>query len=429
MAHNPLLSANAVSLSLSAPRVPSDGTVQRDLLVGRTTPSGLEDRLRKFDGLDHEDSARLELLYKSLVKAVRTNTFPHLRKSPPDALIRWLAIHAVPLSFQHRCRDGGGSRIFIDLLTILFTAPPLAAIYPTKFYQFLQLGVGSSMTSIRVGPHWRQHVELFLPSQERSSRRLIFFLHGGAWGSGFAWMYRLVVVPFLEMGWAVALPNYRTYPDGMVQDQIHDVELAASELQKKHGPFEKVLLMGHSSAAHTALLMLVQRLVAPAAAPTLHFDAFLGLSGPYKIADHFAFEASRGLEEFSPMKPVCGSSPAAFRHSSPCLRLLDESGKSNQQNPSWRVPPITLMHGMDDSTVPFTATCDAARLLRSLGVGSVEEVYLPGVGHQDVPIQMMLGGVCQEFVVDWVRRQANDDGGSSASNVRKQTKFFVHSKL
>ena len=105
----------------------------------------------------------------------------------------------------------------------------------------------------------------------------MFFVHGGAWGSGQPWMYRLVAAPFLKMNMAVAVVGYRTYPDGNAQDQVDDLEQAARSVYAKYGDYcvnsggddkeEKkdendwlgVVLMGHSSGAHIALLMMVQR--------------------------------------------------------------------------------------------------------------------------------------------------------------------------
>lgn len=426
---NPLLHRNYISLSLSAPRVPSYGSLHRDLYAGRRNPNAILPASTSSTHTDEEQ--QLRLLHQSLTKTLKKNIFPYLRKDHPEPLVRWIA-NSIPVAWHHHLRDNGGSRAFIDALTILCTAPPLAAVYPSALYKFIRLSCSAACVPHSVGPHWRQHVELYTPEAGNpTQQRLIFFVHGGAWGSGFAWMYRLVVLPFLQLGYSVALPNYRTYPDGNVDDHIQDLELAAAAVQKRC-KFEKVLLIGHSSAAHTALLLLVKRLLRGNDGKTkendasLTFHAFLGLSGPYSIIDHFAFEASRGLEELSPMKPVCGFTRDKFRENSPCLHLLAALAKTSETNPCWSSPPITLMHGMNDSTVPFTATCDAARQLRAMGVETVEETYLPGVGHQDVPIQLMLGGVCRDYILDWVRRQTED---GPTNRVNSTSRFFVNSKL
>jgi hypothetical protein len=73
---------------------------------------------------------------------------------------------------------------------------------------------------------------------------------------------------------------------------------------------------------------------------------------------------------------------------------------------------MLLLHGMDDTTVPFTSTADCARQLRSAGLvsnhdnltdSSLDEVYLTGVGHQDTIVQVMMGhGPTSDIVKQWM---------------------------
>lgn len=89
--------------------------------------------------------------------------------------------------------------------------------------------------------------------------------HGGAWGSGQAWQYRLVAQPFLDQGMAVAVVGYRTFPDGDMNDQVKDLEMAAQELTQQYPDLCTkqtelgVCLLGHSSGAHIAMSMLSNR--------------------------------------------------------------------------------------------------------------------------------------------------------------------------
>ena len=128
---------------------------------------------------------------------------------------------------------------------------------------------------------------------------MIFFVHGGAWGSGQPWFYRLIAIPFLELGFAVAIIGYRVYPlcgvppsnsnnnnnssssnrdRGGILTQVDDLELAFCKLVKEypewccnipnqnnnkeeyhHLPHLGTIVMGHSSGAHISLLWLVER--------------------------------------------------------------------------------------------------------------------------------------------------------------------------
>lgn len=65
---------------------------------------------------------------------------------------------------------------------------------------------------------------------------------------------------------------------------------------------------------------------------------FVGIGGPYHIADHYVHESSRGVENLSAMKPAMGGIPN-FAHHSPTA-LLDEA----ELQPG-ALPPTYLLHG------------------------------------------------------------------------------------
>ena len=79
-------------------------------------------------------------------------------------------------------------------------------------------------------------------------------------------MYRLAATPFLEANMAVAIVGYRTYPDGNVQNQVDDLELASTFIATRYPHLSKrpdfvdknewigVSLVGHSSGTHIAML-------------------------------------------------------------------------------------------------------------------------------------------------------------------------------
>jgi len=106
------------------------------------------------------------------------------------------------------------------------------------------------------------------------------------------------------------------------------------------------------------------------------------LSGVYDISHHFDYEAGRGVEELSPMKPACGYTRNAFDHFSPALKLqtllsrriageyMHQQGKTiNVDEIIFKLMPDMLLvhvgvenafHGVENAIVPFTGP-DAKR--------------------------------------------------------------------
>lgn len=184
---------------------------------------------------------------------------------------------------------------------------------------------------------------------------------------------------------------------------------------------ERVTICGHSSGAHIAMLLIVHRIegmmtslqdisanVVVSSAKANHlfgFDSYVGISGPYDISHHFDYEAARGVEEFSPMKPVCGNTREAFRENSPALRLQAVLAKVKECEERYVLPfapKFAFVHGIDDGTVPFTATAEAARIVRSCGLTECFEIYVAESDHQDTVVQLMLGGRTRNAVIDWL---------------------------
>jgi acetyl esterase/lipase len=455
-----------------------------------------------------------------LLAAVRRNRpHPHMAAtssmSAGDAATRYIrasSSHLWSIDSMNRFRDSGWFRSVVDGLVAVTAAPILALSSSPSITILPFLRLTAQRQILRYGTaHERQYLEVWEKSaspplspsspslstaadptttasstnssrrrkQRRRRPRWIVFIHGGAWGSGQAWMYRLVAAPFLADGSydGVAIGSYRVYPDGSIDEQVDDVHAMLRRLilhynnnsssssstttttkQQQHQPTTtqkkkkmNITLVGHSSGAHVALLWLVrQRLGCSNDDKTTTttsddslfqcVDSFVGLSGPYDIADHFDYEAGRGVEELSPMKPVNGYTRSAFRHNSPAPWLHRAVGQrdalgwttttttttttthQDEDHNNNHLPKIVLMHGVEDDTVPFTATAEAARILNACGI-SVEQVYLPKTGHQDIPVQLMVGGRARDVVLEWIGAldDNDDDDDDAAWNDDKTT--------
>jgi acetyl esterase/lipase len=372
----------------------------------------------------------LQTLHKAHINCPTRLPHPHLPPKTDAALTRFLGTRLVPTAWCSYLRDSGAFRSMVDGI-VTATVPSLAIASPSAAVNFLKLS--SECLRFRYGQHPRHTVDVFLPKDTSPPKGLVFFVHGGAWGSGLPWMYRLTALPFLKLGLAVAVVGYRVYPDANVSGQVADLELAAHEIERRyrhlyHSTEFGAMVVGHSSGAHIALMMIMERAQrmrnghVPIPMPC---STFIGISGPYDISHHFDFEAARGVEELSPMKPACGYTRNAFRDNSPAYKLIDmltSMDETRDDLNSW-LPELLLVHGMDDGTVPFTATAEAARIIKSCGVKQCTELYLAKTGHEQAVMELMLGGTTTREIVKWLLLRSNRTAGPGGAKLHTMSRL------
>ena len=407
-----LMTPVALALSLAPPRAPPFDSAQRALLLGKDPSlAPLIHHGQNAPTMKQQQRA-LQILKRAHSNCPQRLPHPHLPSKTDQQSTRFLGT-LIPRKGLHYLRDSGGFRAIVDGI-VTATIPSLAIVKPSAAIRFLALTYRCQHCNY--GTHSNQVIDMFHP-HHGTPKGLVFFVHGGAWGSGRPWMYRLAALPFLNIGLAVAVVGYRVYPDANVPGQVADLELAAHEIERRYSQMYQAtefgtIVIGHSSGAHIALMMIVQRAYRIKQGNNhipMPCSTFIGISGPYDISHHFDFEAARGVEEMSPMKPACGVSRDAFRDNSPVYKLTDLLKSTNEsQHPlnKW-LPEILLVHGMEDETVPFTATAEAARIIRSCGFTKCNELYLAKTGHEQAVMELMFGGTTSDQIVKWLLLRSN----------------------
>lgn len=256
-----------------------------------------------------------------------------------------------------------------------------------------------SFETVPYGDHPLQRLEIMSTPSCRASgeNKVVFFCHGGAWGSGKPFMYRNVAQPFLEQNYTVVMWGYRTYPTVLdVQGQVDDLCQALDHVaDTMKSP--RITVMGHSTGGHVALLTLLNN-------PHYAIDGIvsnvISLSAVYDIPSHYVHETSRGVEEISPLQPICGGSEKAWRTVSP-VHLARQRQRSKEQG--LQLPRCLVVHGAQDTVVPCTQAYDFA--------GAYEDAtfaLLPDAGHVCTVMDLMLGGATQTCVLDWLERQEEE---------------------
>ena len=343
-----------------------------------------------------------------------------------------------PVPLQNALRDHGAVRFVVNAATRTIAAPIFYLENPWCFPEFVRISgdeypwlvqgfrsmgvIANDRSDVRFskeayGDHPSQEAQVMVAKDvdeagDKSSP-LFFFMHGGAWGSGFPTMYRLLSLPFLERNFRCIILGYRTYPDASVDGQVDDLAQAVEYFSEKYGGMGEsggpVVLMGHSSGAHVSMLA-VMRGRLPAV------DALIVGSGVYDVERQKQQEIRLGVSEISPLSAANGFTRENFCRNSPQL-LVDDIPEN--------FPPTLLVHGEDDEVTPLENSKDFYRILqdksRGVDLGTSESVsgalarrtpfpkhvhqleILEETGHQDVVTNTCLGkGRAQAAILDWI---------------------------
>ena len=225
-------------------------------------------------------------------------------------------------------------------------AAPLAGCSSAGLSDALTPRAGYTRTDdIAYGPHPRHRLDLY----ETGARGpLILFIHGGEWRQGDKNIYRFVGQALCSRGFDCAAINYRLFPEVRFPDFVEDAALAVRHMNRP------LILMGHSSGAHVAMLLALDPRWLAGAPPLL---GGIGLSGPYDF-----------LPLDDPLHDAILNNPLGLAATQP-INFARRPG-----------PPLLLIHGDADTTVRPRNTTALAAARRAVG-GVVREVHFPGVGH------------------------------------------------
>ena len=106
---------------------------------------------------------------------------------------------------------------------------------------------------IAYGPDRRQRLDLYRPHDASAECRLVVFLYGGCWTTGARRSYRFLAHVLGSRGFAVAIPDYRLFPDAKFPDFLVDTASAIGWLHRHAGEYgihgDRMALLGHSAGA------------------------------------------------------------------------------------------------------------------------------------------------------------------------------------
>ncbi len=247
------------------------------------------------------------------------------------------------------------SRMPAVILAVLLAAcqPLLNTLTPTGGY-----GIAGDVT---YDAKSRLGLDVYKPSDARGAPVVVFF-YGGRWSRGSKSEYRYVGEALASEGFVAVIPDTRHYPEarfnGFMQDAANAVVWAEKRVAGYGGDPSRIFVMGHSSGAQlAAMLALNPEYLKAAGGDRARLRGMIGLAGPY---DFLPLLAPDLRDMFGP--------PEQFELSQPISFIDGEN------------PPLLLLHGEDDDTVPVSNTVSLAARVAHRG-GSVEKVLYPKMGH------------------------------------------------
>ena len=231
-----------------------------------------------------------------------------------------------------------------------------------KLSAFNQLQAGNyqpTFTDLTYGDAPRHKLDLYLPDDVSAPAPLIVWFYGGSWDAGNKAQYAFVAKRFTEMGYAVAVPDYRLVPDVHFPKFIEDCARVVAFMKDfgEQNPSKiaagPMIVAGHSAGAYNA----VQLVADPDYLRAVEMHAsdiagIIGLSGPY---DFYPYDVKATQNAF-------GDTPAV--KSQPVEMDLTH------------MPPLLLITGTRDHTVYPRNSRNLAKL-----APDTKLVEIPEAGH------------------------------------------------
>ena len=251
--------------------------------------------------------------------------------------------------------------------------------------------------------------DLYLPPAQfkaKGPRPLLVYIHGGGWAGGsdrmgspyFDWPS--ILANIAEQGYVVASIEYRLSGEAAFPAQLQDIKSAIRWLRVNAGKYNidpnRVMTWGRSAGGHLSAMAAVSCNVtsfapSPRAAAAGHAAQDTQASAPVGFDE--ASDCVRGAVTWF---GVFDLTKLAIDSSNPLVNQLIGCGtvtpcsaekfmnKMTAASPvtyvTDKTPPIFIMHGTDDTTVPIAQSQEFYDLLKSKGV-KTEFIKVPGVGH------------------------------------------------
>ncbi len=224
------------------------------------------------------------------------------------------------------------------------------------------------------GDGWNKKMDIYLPPKNNKPTPIIINIHGGGWVSGVKESQSNGFRVYFQEGWAVANIEYRMTKEAKAPAAIEDARCALAYLYKNAAALNidtnRIVVMGGSAGGHLAMMTGLL-------GNDHRFDNnCMGFSN-MKVA---AIIDKWGINDVWAWAYCCKSHSAQNWLAE---KKKDESYAKSVSPITYvtkNSPPLFIVHGDADSTVPYEQSVILHDKLLNLGV-KTEFITVPGGGH------------------------------------------------
>jgi acetyl esterase/lipase len=222
-------------------------------------------------------------------------------------------------------------------------------------------------------PQVKPRLDVYSPA-EGSGHPVLVFFHGGGWYQFDKVLYGPVAMKLLPFDIVVVMVDYSLYPAADCRQMAHEAAAAVAWTLEHIGEYggdpARVVVGGQSAGAQLAALAAMDpQYLAAYGHSSGEIRGLIGVSGVYDIAAEDAYLRSGGQRTVVLQKVMGGA--ANYAALSPLSYVRAD------------LPPVLLVHGDKDTTVPVELSAAFQQSLQAAGVQS-ELVIYPGHNHAEL---------------------------------------------
>jgi len=222
---------------------------------------------------------------------------------------------------------------------------------------------------------WEGKLDLYLPSKDKGASPVVINIHGGGWNHGVK-ESQTGFNTFFKMGYAVANIEYRLTPQATAPAAVEDTRCALIYLIKNAKEFNidvnKIVIMGGSAGGHLALMggLLGNNHIFDGNCPGVENIKVAAIIDKYGITDVWDWGYGKNVTSKSATRWLGDKAKdEKFAASVSPITYVNKNS-----------PPVFIVHGEPDPTVPYQQSVDLHKKLKDLGV-KTEFITVPGGQH------------------------------------------------